>query len=142
VLLGQPRLGEDERAQGLAQRLNLRALGQPTDVKDEGLGERAGEGGEDGEGRHAAGREGVGGAWVGQTQQGFLCFAYVSVGYMEGKSSGEGRDDREAYEEVASVALEHGRIAYHAVYDKLQNSSNLVVGWREQNIYIADKQPL
>lgn len=83
MLLGQPRLGEDERAQGLAQRLNLRALGQPTNVKDEGLGERGGEGGEDGEGRHTAGRQGVGGAWVGETQQCFLRFACVSIGYIE-----------------------------------------------------------
>jgi hypothetical protein len=75
VLLGQPRLRKDERAQGFAQRLDLRALGQPTDVKDEGAGEGGGKGTEDGEGRYAAGREGVGGARVGETQQGFLYFA-------------------------------------------------------------------
>lgn len=138
MLLGQPRLREDERAQGLAQRLNLRALGQPTDIKDEGLGERGGEGGEDGERGHATGREGVGGAWVGETQQSFLRCVYVSIGYIERKSTGEGRDERRAYEEVAGIALEHGRIAHHAVNDKLQNSSNFVVRGREQNVYIAD----
>lgn len=68
MLFSQPRLREDERAKGFTQRLYLRALGQPTNVKDEGLGERSGKGSEDGEGRDAAGRQGVGGAWVGETQ--------------------------------------------------------------------------
>lgn len=105
MLLCQSRLREDQGAQRFAQRLDLRALGQSTDVKDEGAGERGGKGSEDGKRRHAAGREGVGGAWIGETQQCFLRFVCVSVGYMEGRSTGEGRDERRAYEEIAGVAL-------------------------------------
>jgi hypothetical protein len=62
----------------------------------------------------------------------------VSVGYMQRRPSGEDRDEKGAYEEVAGVALQHGRIAYHAVDDKLQDSGDFLVRGREQNIYVTD----
>ena len=71
-----------------------------------------------------------------------VVFPVDRVLVSEVQHSGQGRDDKEAYEEVAGVAFQHRRIAYHAVNDKLQSCSNLIIGRREQNIYIANQQPL
>lgn len=70
------------------------------------------------------------------------CSCKLVSGYGEELHSGEDRGEREAYEEVAGVALQHRRIAYHAIYDKLQGCGDFVIRGRKQNVYIAYQQPL